>query len=537
MGQGGSRGDRPREGIVTDSFRSARPIDRRMDRLPADPPRSLGAVLAQLGPGLVLAAAVVGSGELIATTRVGAEAGFALLWLILIGCTVKVAAQVEIGRVTLTRGRTPLVAFDAVPGPRFAGRNWIFWSWAAMTALIVVQQGGIVAGVAQTLAAGLPLTRSGAEWNRVHDELAAVRIAEAAAVRTGADGEARALGERRGGLEATRAALPAPVDTAWWCVVVAAVAAAVLGSGRYAVVERLSVALVVVFVAITLTAVVLLQFRPAWAITSREFAAGLVPSLPPARDGRSPLPTALAAFGIIGVGASELMFYPYWCLAKGYGRAVGPRDESPAWAARARGWLRVLRADAWASLAVYTVVTLAFYLLGAATLGRIGLIPEGGDMIRSLAAMYAPVFGGGSNAVFLVGGFAVLFSTLVAAADGNSRIIADGLALAGLVRDDEAARAAWSRRIAVAWILAALVLALVIREPVAMVLASGLAQAIMLAAIGVAVLHFRHREIDPRLAPGRAWDAVLWLSAAALIAVGGWTAWQQVVRLATRLAE
>jgi hypothetical protein len=179
----------------------------------------------------------------------------------------------------------------------------------------------------------------------------------------------------------------------------------------------------------------------------------------------------------------------------------------------------------------------AFYLLGAATLGRIGLIPEGGDMIRSLAAMYAPVFGGASNTVFLVGGFAVLFSTLVAAADGNSRIIADGLALAGLVRDDEAARAAWSRRIAVAWILAALVLALVIREPVAMVLASGLAQAIMLAAIGVAVLHFRHREIDPRLAPGRAWDAVLWLSAAALIAVGGWTAWQQVVRLATRLAE
>jgi Mn2+/Fe2+ NRAMP family transporter len=400
-----------------------------------------------------------------------------------------------------------------------------------MTVLIVVQQGGIVAGVAQSLAAGLPLTRAGAEWNEVHDEIAAARIAEAAARRTGDDLGAREARARLAAVEATQLTLATPVDTACWCVVVGAVAAALLGVGRYAVLERLSIGLVIVFVAVTLAAVVLLQFDATWAISGRELAGGLVPSLPPPRAGRSPLPTALAAFGIIGVGASELMFYPYWCLAKGYGRAVGPRDESPAWAARARGWMRVLAVDAWASMVVYTVVTVAFYLLGAATLGRIGLIPAGGEMVRSLGAMYVPVFGPLAGEVFLVGACAVLFSTLVAAADGNSRIVADGLVLAGLLPDDEASRAAWGRRIAVAWIVLALALALVIREPVGMVLASGLAQAVMLAAIGAAVLHFRHREGDPRLAPGRAWDAILWLSAAALIAVGAWTAWQQVVRL------
>ncbi|MFM8579680.1 MAG: transmembrane Mn(2+) transporter, partial [Planctomycetaceae bacterium] len=150
-----------------------------------DPPRTLLSAVSYLGPGIILASAIVGSGELIATTRVGAEAGFVLLWLILIGCAIKVAAQVEIGRATLTWGRTPLVAFDDVPGPRFAGRGWIYWGWALMTILIIVQQGGILIGVAQSLAAGIPLSDEAREWNRVHDEAAAARIDEAAARRQG----------------------------------------------------------------------------------------------------------------------------------------------------------------------------------------------------------------------------------------------------------------------------------------------------------------------------------------------------------------
>lgn len=50
-----------------------------------DPPRTLRGVLRNIGPGLILAGGIVGSGELVATTRTGAEAGFALLWLIGLG--------------------------------------------------------------------------------------------------------------------------------------------------------------------------------------------------------------------------------------------------------------------------------------------------------------------------------------------------------------------------------------------------------------------------------------------------------------------
>jgi Mn2+/Fe2+ NRAMP family transporter len=490
-----------------------------------EPPRTLRETLAALGPGIVLASCIVGSGELIAATTVGAEAGFVLLWLIVIGCAIKVAAQIEIGRATLTWGQTPLAAFDSVPGPRLAGRGWIYWCWVVMTMLILVQQGGIIMGVAQTLAAGMPLSQAGREWNRVHDALAAERIAAAA---TGKPATEDSAHQQRAAEAKT---LARPADEMIWAAVTAVVTSALLAIGRYRVIEWVSLVLVGTFVGVTLLALALLQFDPAWAISGAELASGLVPSIPPPVAGRAPLVTGLATVGIIGVGAAELMFYPYWCLEKGYGRAVGPRDESPAWAARARGWIRVLQFDAWTSMAVYTTVTVAFYLLGAATLGRLGLRPAGSEMVRSLGAMYDPVFGSWAANVFLIGAFAVLFSTLFAAADGNARIIGDGLALAGVIPGDDASRRRWTRRVAMAWPLVAFLLAAAIREPVGMVLASGVAQAVMLGALAVAVICFRYRSNDPRLTPPPAFDALLWVSAAGFLVVGAWTLWQKAAQL------
>ena len=49
--------------------------------------------------------------------------------------------------------------------------------------------------------------------------------------------------------------------------------------------------------------------------------------------------------------------------------------------------------------------TIAFYLLGAAILGRTGLNPEKSDLIRTLAVMYEPVFGPQAEHIFLFGAF------------------------------------------------------------------------------------------------------------------------------------
>ncbi len=53
-----------------------------------NPPLSIVGIIRNLGPGLIIAGSIVGSGELIATTKTGAEAGFSLLWISFIGLLI-----------------------------------------------------------------------------------------------------------------------------------------------------------------------------------------------------------------------------------------------------------------------------------------------------------------------------------------------------------------------------------------------------------------------------------------------------------------
>ena len=93
-----------------------------------EPPTKFFGIIKRLGPGLIIAGSIVGSGELIATTKTGAQAGIVLLWLIIIGCVIKVFVQVEFGRYTIINGRTALDGMNEVPGPRL-GVNWLVWYW------------------------------------------------------------------------------------------------------------------------------------------------------------------------------------------------------------------------------------------------------------------------------------------------------------------------------------------------------------------------------------------------------------------------
>lgn len=488
------------------------------------PPRGFLATLGKLGPGMIIAGSIVGSGELVLTTKVGAEAGFWLLWLIVIGCVIKVSTQIEFARHTITWGRTPLKALNDVPGPKLRV-NWLVAYWTFMTAMIVFQQGGILGGVGQTLAMTWPLTASGSEYNRLQDQLTQDRIElRLIEARDGETSRAAELQEEIAALGDQLAGRREPHDPYLWAAVLAAATSLLLYVGRYRVIQCVATALVAVFTLVTILTLVALQMKEQWAVSAQELAAGLSFQLPPATPaGGNPVRTALGAFGIIGIGASELIMYPYWCLEKGYARCAGPRDGTAAWTERARGWIRVLRIDAWSSMVVYTLATLAFYLLGAAVLGRVGLNPEGRDMVRTLAAMYIPVFGPLAQPLFLCGAFAVLYSTLFVAAAGNSRMIADGLGLYGLTDGSEAARVLWTRRVSAVWPFIALVLYVFVRAPAMMIVACGIAQSIMLPLLGGASLYFRYRQSDPNLRPSRLSDVMLWIAFAAFLVVGAWS--------------
>ncbi len=119
-------------------------------------PQTLAGRLKHLGPSLILSAAIVGSGELIATTSLGAKAGFTTFWLIILGCFIKVMVQLAFGKYTILTGKTPMKALDDLPGPRNRRGNWILWSMAAMMLLKLLQMGGIVGGVALILNSVFP---------------------------------------------------------------------------------------------------------------------------------------------------------------------------------------------------------------------------------------------------------------------------------------------------------------------------------------------------------------------------------------------
>ena len=129
------------------------------------PPTTMGGILRSLGPGLIIAGSIVGSGELIATTATGAQAGFTLLWLIIIGCVIKVFVQVELGRYTITTGTTTISGLNSLPGPKIAGGHLIVWYWFIMFLFIMGQLGGIVGGVGQALSISIPLTERGRTYN------------------------------------------------------------------------------------------------------------------------------------------------------------------------------------------------------------------------------------------------------------------------------------------------------------------------------------------------------------------------------------
>jgi Mn2+/Fe2+ NRAMP family transporter len=328
-----------------------------------------------------------------------------------------------------------------------------------------------------------------------------------------------------GGVAETLAAGGIEMPNRWLAVLVGASSAALLAWGRYKLVEVGSTVMVVVFTVSVIVAVGALQWTD-YRIAGSDIVRGLSFHL------TDKFTTAFAALGIIGVGASELIYYPYWCLEKGYAQHTGKPDGSPEWFARARGWMRVMRVDAWFSLIIYTTATVAFYLLGAAVLYAKKLQVTDKGLIDTLAQMFLGSLGPWSLWVFLVGAFFVLYSTLFAATASNARLLADALAVFGVRQyRDAAERERMVRLGCVALPAYAVALYWLWEKPVALVFVGGLGQGVMLPFLAGAALYFRYRRTDARLAPGPAWSLGLWFAAVALAAAGLYQVWDQLAKV------
>lgn len=439
-----------------------------------EPPRTIGGILRRIGPGMILSASIVGSGELIATTTLGAEVGYVALWIIALSCLIKPAVQAEFGRYVIATGETGGEGLNKVPGPRFHGVNWVVWAWVVMTLLSFFQIGAMFAGVGWIL-------------NKLTPALS-VEV---------------------------------------WVFVLLGVTLAILLGGHYRRIEKLATVKVALFTMLTFLCALIMMRQPG-SFSMADLKAGFAFDFP--KEG---LLTAVAVFGITGVGASELFMYPYWCVEKGYARFTGRRDGSAAWQERARGWIRVMNVDILSSMVIYCVATLAFYVLGAGVLHRAGLVPKSmQDMIPVLSNMYTQTLGPWALWLFYVGAIATLYGTIFAATAGNSRALADTARLLGwFERNDYAARVKYLNRFIWVALLIPVALFFAFKSPVNMVKAGGVAQAIMLPILGVGALYLRHKRLPKDIAPNRLATVTLWVAALTMIAAIGYWLTSEVVKL------
>ncbi|KAA2214948.1 Nramp family divalent metal transporter [Teichococcus oryzae] len=434
-------------------------------------PTGWGASFKHLGPGLILSASIVGSGELIATTTLGATAGFALLWMVIFSTFVKVAVQVELARWTISTGQPALTGYNKV-GPRIGRVGWINVLWALMALTKLLQMGGVIGGTAIALSILMPLG-----------------------------------GPPMSGTSVTI-----------WTTIVSLGSIALLYSNSYSLIEKGATALVVVFSIVTVAIALGLPFTP-YGYDMDDIATGLAFTIPAGAIG-----AAIAMFGITGVGADELTFYTYWCVEKGYARHVGPNDGSDAWKRRAKGWIGVMYKDAFVSWCIYTFGTLAFYLMGAAVLNPQGVVPQGNEMITSLSRMYTDTLGEWAGVLFLVGAIAVLGSTLWAAVPSWSRMYVNLLAEMGVLDwKNREQRLRWIRGftigLPIVWGLAYLF----VRSPVLMIQIGGAATGVFLLAAVIAVWYLRNTETDPAIRGGSVFNALLVVSSVAIVLLGVYT--------------
>ncbi|RPI26190.1 MAG: hypothetical protein EHM61_12385 [Acidobacteria bacterium] len=436
------------------------------------PPQNLTAILGRIGPGLILCASIVGSGELIATTTLGAQVGYSALWVILLSCLIKPAVQAELGRYAIATAETGLAAVNRMPGPRWKV-NWVVWAWAATVAMSLFQMGAMLGGLSQVMTLIFPA-----------------------------------------------------VPTFLWVLGFMALSLALLLGGGYERIEKLAMVKVALFTMLTFLCALLLTRMPDY-FSWKQVGDGLRLRLP--GEG---LITAVAVFGITGVGTTELFMYPYWCLEKGYARFAGPADGSPEWRSRALGWIRVMHLDVFASMLIYTTATVAFYLLGAGILHKKGLVPAATDMIPVLSNIYTDTLGPWALYLFYVGAVATLYGTIFASTAAHSRIYPDMLRLMGFfAAEDFAARQRYRRRFV--WILAVVpaILFFLFQSPVKMVLAGGVAAAIMLPVVSIGALFLRLRHLPRQVLPSVWITLGLWVAVIVIVCFTGYYLWSQVMAL------
>jgi Mn2+/Fe2+ NRAMP family transporter len=344
-------------------------------------PRRWLTILGMLGPAYIWAAEYIGSGEVILSTRLGALFGFSIVWIAVWAIVLKAFIGYGGACYTTFTGEGMIDMIGRIPPGK-----WGVW----------------LVGIGE-LAAG--------------------------AVSIGALITACSV--------FTNALLPflSPVLWGW---ILSAIIIYLIWSGS---IDRLKV-IQTVMVAIMVVGVLYTGYRliPSFGALISGLFAIQIPQVPAWAAEKykvtNPLRELVPILGWAGGGFASQCWYTYWTLGAGYGMARLGRqgkaaDESLLKemsvedATRVKGWLRMVRADTLMASFIGVVVIIGFVSSGAGVLHVKQILPAGAAVALNVAEIFSFMFGKVGHYLFLLGAFAALFSTCLAAFTGWPRLLSD----------------------------------------------------------------------------------------------------------------
>lgn len=342
-------------------------------------PPSGGTVIKWLGPGLLWMVSSVGSGAILFTPRIGAKYTYELLWLGLLVCFFMYVLIKEAARYTLVTGKSMLEGFNDLPGPK----GWAVWVvFLPQLVAAVCGVSGLSALVGSALVAGF------------------------------------------GG------------SLVWWTTVVLVAATALVMSGRYGVIERVSQ--VLAFLLMGLATAAAFSVFPSF----NKIAAGLVPGLPDQPEAGFIVPWV----GTILAGSMGILWFSYWAASRGYGGGIQGMDESTAEdcgprkepgeeeddpvdigerEARLHAWMRILSGTAALGVVTGLFVLVAFLILGSELLAPENKVPQGADVMQDLSTLLSDVWGRAGFWMLIIASIIALGGSVIANQDGWGRSFAD----------------------------------------------------------------------------------------------------------------
>ena len=431
-----------------------------------DAPATLAGRLRHLGPGIVIAGSIIGSGELVLTSTLGAVVGFGLLWFLLLACWSKTIVQSELARICILNNATFLNVLIHVPGKLPGHRkqvSWLVWYFLLSSVVAVFAAGGILGGAAEAVQLMFP------NWSY------------------------------------TAIAVGLTVLTA-----------AILGTGSYQILEKLLLVMVSVFTAITIYCAIALQLSHA-AVPVTQILGTQSFDLPIEH-----LALIVAVFSFTGVNIGESIFYSYFCIDKGYANHIG-ESESEQGKRRARSWLGVMHTDVWITLILLTLVTVPFYVLGASVLHASGIEPDNNNMIEIISRIYTEVLGPWAKDFFLLGAFLVLYSTLLTWVGGDSRYITDNLIELGFIPDDDTARLKSTKIIGYVWPVIFFALLMFFESPLTMIILGAASYAFSGPLVVGSIFYLRRRIVPEELRSGAIATVLLGVAMVVMLLIGAGT--------------